>query len=59
MELSNGCETAWPEAEVVALSRNGGVTAAFNACLRAAGDAEVVGLFNNDMELHPDCLGEL
>jgi GT2 family glycosyltransferase len=50
---------AWPEAEVVALERNGGVTAAFNHCLAAAGDAELVALFNNDMELAADCLGEL
>lgn len=49
----------WPEVEVVALERNGGVTAAFNVCLQAAGDAELVGLFNNDIELEPDCLGHL
>jgi GT2 family glycosyltransferase len=49
----------WPQVEVVALERNLGVTAAFNACLRAAGDAGLVALFNNDMELDPDCLGEL
>ena len=49
----------WPEAHVVALARNGGVTAAFNACVAAAGDAELVALFNNDIELHPECLGEL
>ena len=30
---------AWPDAEVVALARNGGVTAAFNVCVRAARDA--------------------
>jgi GT2 family glycosyltransferase len=51
--------TTWPYVDVVALERNVGVTAAFNACLRAAGDAELVALFNNDMELAPDCLGEL
>lgn len=49
----------WPNVDVVALKRNCGVTAAFNACLRAAGDTDLVALFNNDMELHPDCLGEL
>ena len=49
----------WPEAQVVALERNGGVTAAFNVCVAAAGDAELVALINNDMELQPDCLGEL
>jgi GT2 family glycosyltransferase len=49
----------WPEADVVALERNVGVTAAFNVCLQAIGDAEFVALFNNDMELGPDCLGEL
>lgn len=49
----------WPEAQVVALERNGGVTAAFNACIAAAGDAELLALFNNDMELEPDCIGEL
>jgi GT2 family glycosyltransferase len=49
----------WPEVEVVRLGRRGGVTAALNACLRAAEGSELVGLFNNDMELHPDCLAEL
>lgn len=49
----------WPEVEAVALPVNGGVTRAFNACVRAAGDAELVGLFNNDIELDPDCLWEL
>jgi GT2 family glycosyltransferase len=49
----------WPHVEVVALRRRGGVTAALNACLRAAAPSELVGLFNNDMELHPDCLAEL
>lgn len=49
----------WPRVEVVALERNGGVTAAFNRCLRAAGEADYVALFNNDMELEPDCLAEL
>lgn len=49
----------WPEAHVVALERNGGVTAAFNACIAAAGDVELIALFNNDIELDPDCLAEL
>jgi GT2 family glycosyltransferase len=48
----------WPEVHVVALPRRGGVSAAMNACLTAA-DSELVGLFNNDMELHPECLAEL
>jgi len=49
----------WPEADVVALDQGLGVTAVFNVCLRAVGDAEFLALFNNDMELDPDCLGEL
>jgi hypothetical protein len=49
----------WPEVDVVALERNGGVTAAFNHCLRASAGAELVGLFNNDVELDPECLGRL
>jgi GT2 family glycosyltransferase len=48
----------WPEVEIVALERNGGVTAGLNVCARA-GRGELVGLFNNDLELDPDCLGEL
>jgi GT2 family glycosyltransferase len=48
----------WPQVRVVALPRRGGVSAAMNACLAAA-DSELVGLFNNDMELHPECLAEL
>ena len=48
----------WPQVRAVALPRNVGVTAALNVCLRA-GDSEVIALFNNDMELDPDCLGEL
>lgn len=47
-----------PDVEVVALPHNVGVTAALNACVQAA-PTEFVGLFNNDLELHPDCLGEL
>ncbi len=48
----------WPQVRVVALPVQGGVTAAMNACLRAA-YSELVGLFNNDMELEPGCLAEL
>jgi GT2 family glycosyltransferase len=48
----------WPEVEVVSLPENIGVTAALNVCARA-GRGELVGLFNNDLELEPDCLGEL
>jgi hypothetical protein len=48
----------WPEVKVVAQA-NQGVTAALNSCLRAAAHAELVGLFNSDVELDPDCLGEL
>ena len=48
----------WPQVEVVELPRNVGVTAAMNAALRAA-RSELVGLFNNDMELEPACLSEL
>lgn len=49
----------WPEVEVIALPRNGGVTHAFNVCVGAAGDAPMLGLFNNDLELHGECLAEL
>jgi GT2 family glycosyltransferase len=48
----------WPEIEVIALADNVGVTAALNVCVQA-GDSELVALLNNDLELHPDCLGEL
>ncbi len=48
----------WPEVEVVSLPQNVGVTAALNVCARA-GHGELVGLFNNDLELEPDCLGEM
>jgi GT2 family glycosyltransferase len=50
--------THWPGVEVV-VQPNSGVTAALNACLRAARDSELVALFNNDMEFDPGCLGEL
>ncbi|HEX4435954.1 MAG TPA: glycosyltransferase family 2 protein [Solirubrobacteraceae bacterium] len=49
---------AHPEVEVLALERNIGVTAALNRGLRRAG-TEYVALFNNDVELEPDCLAEL
>jgi GT2 family glycosyltransferase len=48
----------WPGVRVVQLPENVGVTAALNACV-AACHGELVGLFNNDMELAPDCLGEM
>jgi GT2 family glycosyltransferase len=48
----------WPDVEVV-VQENQGVTAALNACLRAGAGTELVGLFNSDVELDPDCLGEL
>ena len=48
----------WPAVQVVSLAQNIGVTAALNVCARA-GRGELVGLFNNDLEADPDCLGEL
>ncbi len=48
----------WPQVRLVCLHARGGVTAALNACLEAA-ETELVGLFNNDMELAPECLSEL
>jgi hypothetical protein len=51
-------EEHWPEVEIIALERNGGVTAGLNVCARS-GHGELVALLNNDLELHPDCLGEL
>ncbi|MFI5037021.1 MAG: glycosyltransferase family 2 protein [Solirubrobacterales bacterium] len=50
--------TNWPQVRVVRLPTNRGVTSALNACL-AASDTELTGLFNNDMELAPDCLCEM
>jgi GT2 family glycosyltransferase len=50
---------SWPDVEVVAIPDNVGVTAALNRGLEAAADAEFVALFNNDMEMEPDCLSEL
>jgi GT2 family glycosyltransferase len=48
----------WPQVRIVEQPERRGVTAALNACLAAA-QTELVGLFNNDMELAPDCLAEL
>jgi hypothetical protein len=48
----------WPQVQVISLPENLGVTAALNVCAHA-GRGELVALFNNDMELEPDCLGEL
>jgi GT2 family glycosyltransferase len=48
----------WPHVQVLALAQNVGVTAALNVCA-SAGRGELVGLFNNDLELEPDCLAEL
>jgi GT2 family glycosyltransferase len=48
----------WPEVEIVSLPVNIGVTAALNVCARS-GHGELVGLFNNDLELDAECLGEL
>ncbi|MEA2152106.1 MAG: hypothetical protein QOI18_339 [Solirubrobacteraceae bacterium] len=48
----------WPDVEVISLPQNIGVTAALNVCARA-GSGELVGLFNNDLEVDPACLGEL
>jgi GT2 family glycosyltransferase len=49
---------ARPDVEVVALPSNVGVTAALNVCIDAA-PTQLVALLNNDVELDPDCLGEL
>lgn len=48
----------WPQVEVIAHTRNRGVTAALNSCLRAT-DTDMVALLNNDVELDPDCLQRL
>jgi GT2 family glycosyltransferase len=47
-----------PDIELIVHPRNRGVTAALNTGLGAA-RSEFVALLNNDMELAPDCLGEL
>jgi len=49
----------WPDVELVVHSRNRGVTAALNTCLKAGADSELVALLNNDVELRRDCLAEL
>jgi GT2 family glycosyltransferase len=49
---------SWSQVRIVELAENRGVTAALNVCL-AACHGELVGLFNNDMELAPNCLAEL
>jgi GT2 family glycosyltransferase len=48
----------WPEVTVHARAENVGVTRALNLCLNA-GAGELVGLFNNDLELDPGCLESL
>jgi GT2 family glycosyltransferase len=48
----------WPQVDIVSLPENIGVTAALNVCVRS-GRGELLGMFNNDLELAPDCLGEL
>lgn len=49
----------WPRVRVVGLAVNVGVTAALNACVRAAVGSEYVALVNNDVELEPDWLATL
>lgn len=51
-------EEHWPQAQVISLPENLGVTGALNVCAHA-GQGELLALFNNDMELEPHCLGEL
>jgi GT2 family glycosyltransferase len=48
----------WPDAHLIIHERNLGVTAALNSCLRTA-RSELIALFNNDIELDPNCLAEL
>jgi GT2 family glycosyltransferase len=48
----------WPAVTVRSLPHNVGVTPALNVGA-LAGRAELVGLFNNDLELDPDCLAQL
>ena len=48
----------WPGVRVVRLHERSGVTKAMNACLAAA-RTELVAVFNNDMELEPECLARL
>lgn len=49
---------SWPQVQVISLPENVGVTAALNVCAHA-GEGELLALFNNDIELDPNCLGEL
>jgi GT2 family glycosyltransferase len=49
---------SWPQVRVISLPENVGVTAALNVCAHS-GEGELLALFNNDVELDPDCLGEL
>jgi GT2 family glycosyltransferase len=63
-DCSSDDTAAWmqehfPDVETIVHARNRGVTAALNTCLRAGGESELTALLNNDVELHPDCLGEL
>lgn len=46
---------AWPSIELIAHTRNLGVTRSLNECLELA-RGEFVALLNNDVELEPDCL---
>jgi GT2 family glycosyltransferase len=48
----------WPDVQLIAHPRNKGATVTLNDGLRAA-SSEFVMLLNNDMELDPECLGEL
>jgi GT2 family glycosyltransferase len=48
----------WPDVEAVRLPENVGVTRALNVCVDVA-RTEFVALLNNDLELDPDCFGEL
>lgn len=50
--------TRYPVVDVIALERNVGFAAGVNAGLAVA-DTEYVALFNNDMEIEPDCVAEL
>jgi GT2 family glycosyltransferase len=57
-DTSSWLEAHWPEIETVALPENIGVTAALNVCARA-GRGELLCMLNNDLELDPNCIGEL
>jgi GT2 family glycosyltransferase len=48
----------WPLVRVVQISKNVGVSAALNACVKAA-EGELVLLLNNDVELEPQCIESL